>query len=157
MGIGYSTNAQVNKHTFGYRLKTHDGIGFGNFTYQLGLTPKSRLDFGASLSGGFSGNNVNLKGMCSLYYHRVINSKGGLNFFYGAGLGHSMFRSNFSGNQIFTQRFDIGAQIGLEYDFSTHNFPLILALDYNPMLRFVKNGAYIDKTNFGFSIRYVIK
>jgi len=157
LGTGLAGNAQVNKHTFGFRFSPTNGHNIGNFTYQLGLNERSRLDFGLNLGGGFGKHGGNVNGMFSVYYHRVRNINKGLNVFYGFGGAYNFAGSSYYDNGQFNQQFSLGGKLGIEYDFSKHNFPLIVGLDYNPQLRLSQGHAALNKNNFGLSLRYVIK
>ena len=125
-------------------------------SYQYGLGPHSRLDFGINFHGGLSSNSSHLSGRGSIYYQHVWNIKGGLNWFLGAGVNYSFARTNIPSYAAFYDRFALGPQVGLEYDFNVHNVPLVLGMDWRPGLGFpsANPGAFSTSNDFGISLRY---
>ena len=145
--FNFSADSQVNPHAIGARLNGSN-YGFGaELSYQHGLGDKNRLE----LDLGFANHSWYSYLSVSAMYHWVWNITGGLNWYAGPGVGASLF----NGKGIYTSSFgvNIGGQIGMEYDFNTHDFPLLLSVDFRPMYNLI--GHY---SGFGYGsalgIRY---
>lgn len=162
ISLAHSSSAQVNPHTIGLRLPANSlSLRSPSLSYQLGIGPANRLDFGLNLRGGFSSEgNVNFNTNFTLYYQHVWNINGGLNWFLGGGLnGQVALTSIPTGQNQFQSYVGVGPQIGLEYDFNVHGTPLLLGLDYRPTLWLHPNlsGKSLLTNNIGLSLRYTIK
>lgn len=146
--IPFTSKAQVYKHSLGLRMNSHYPLYNPSLSYQLGLNKKNRLDFNISARINkmdmFSYTAIN----ASIYHQHVMNIKGGLNWFLGAGVSYQ-YQKRISPNFTSTYNsLEIGPTIGLEYDFNKHNVPLILSLDFRPSLGYNFNSG---KSNFGFN------
>jgi hypothetical protein len=156
-----SLNAQVHQHAIGLRGGNGGYYGYGmELSYQLGLGEKNRLelDLGAyrrkdwdhPVWGNSGGHRiVALAGV----YHWAWNIKNGLNWYVGPG-AQLVFYNELNDNDNDGIYFNIGGQIGMEYDFSEHGAPIHLGLDYRPMFFF---GWYDGVgQDVALSLRYLI-
>ena len=86
-------------------------------------------------------------------YHWHWNISNGLNWFLGPG-AQLVFYNEYNNNQNDGVFFNLGGQIGLEYDFTEHGAPLHIGLDYRPMFFF---GWYDGVgQDVSLSLRYLI-
>ncbi|NOQ72641.1 MAG: hypothetical protein GQ574_11595 [Crocinitomix sp.] len=151
--------AQVHKHTLGLRYGTGYLFKNSELSYQLGLNQKNRLEFGL----GYRQNKFDFfefrKLSTSIYFQHVMNIRGGLNWYFGAGVKHDFSQHMNSDMTTYQHRFSVGPTIGLEYDFNKKNVPLILALDYRPSFVFSPSTAdqVYFRNQFGLSLRYTFK
>lgn len=157
-----TTSGQVNPHAIGLRLPANNlTVRSPSLSYQLGIGPANRLDFGLGLSGGFSPEgDVNFITNFTLYYQHVWNINGGLNWFLGGGFNTQVGITSLPSEQVqFKSYLGVGPQIGLEYDFNIHGTPLLLGIDYRPTLGVHPNfsGNSLLTNNIGLSLRYTLK
>lgn len=160
----FSGSAQVHNNAFGIRLGTPSLFGGSIISYQRGINPNTRMDFGINLSGGVS-SDINTfsyaRGSASIYYQKVYNIKGGLNWFAGAGIRYSYSHLRSPLETRFQHNFAIGPQMGLEYDFNRHKVPLLLAIDYSPTIGVSYDGSSAGGSllnhSMGLSLRYTLR
>ena len=143
--IAYFSNAQVNPHAIGVR-----GIGYGGeISYQHGIGSSNRLELDLGLWNR-AYRDFTLTGV----YHWVFNIDGGFNWFVGVGgqVGEHRDRKNkdYGGLTL-----GVAGQIGIEFDFNAVGAPILLGLDYRPVIPVI--GRYRDwwyGSGTGLSIRY---
>ena len=158
--LSTGTSAQVHKHSLGLRFNPTGLLRSSQLNYQFGLNPKNRLDFGLSLAGTFGTNDpLRLFGNSSVYLQHVMNIKGGLNWFVGAGPSlyfGGMVNPPTGTVGIFNSYLSFGPQFGLEYDFNQKGIPLILGADIRPSYGFGLGGNNFSGfgMNSGLSLRY---
>lgn len=159
--FGFNLNAQVHSHAIGLRggYSGYYGNG-GEISYQLGLGEANRLELDLGSYGRKDWNNgkgwgsgayrvVSLAGV----YHWVWNITDGLNWFVGPGAQIVFYdEKNFDDHD--GVYFNVGGQIGLEYDFTNLGAPLQLGLDYRPMFLFGWYGNYGHSA--ALSLRFLI-
>ncbi len=154
--FSFVSQAQVNDKTLGLRL-TNGAEG----TFQKALGSSNRLELDAGLSLGSYYFGLSAAGM----YHWVWNIDEGLNWYAGPGAGFNMVSYRYVhhynpyGQPIYEREarlgVGVGGQIGIEYDFSTLDVPLLLSLDYRPMWFFGSyDGFYYY--GFGLGLRYIL-
>ncbi|NOQ72640.1 MAG: hypothetical protein GQ574_11590 [Crocinitomix sp.] len=160
LGLPFASTAQVHKHSLGLRMNSHFPYYRPSLSYQFGLNNKNRLDFNITTRGAntdaFSFRTID----ASIYYEHVMNIKGGLNWFVGAGVRYQYFKSNSPTQSSLYQNLAIGPTIGLEYDFNHKNVPLLLSLDYRPSVGygFGSHGTNFQlRQNLGLSLHYTFK
>ncbi len=149
------SQAQVNDKTLGLRLT--NGIE-GTFQKAFGSSNRLELDAGLALGSHYFG--LSAAGM----YHWVWNINEGLNWYVGPGVGFNMYSYSFV-NYNYNQGYyndretrlgiGVGGQVGIEYDFSTLDVPLLVSLDYRPMFFF---GSYdgFSYYGIGLGVRYIL-
>ena len=147
LGFSLFANAQVNPKALGLRLGGDGDINGAEISYQHGLSESNRLEFDLGLGGNDHHNRLYLFGL----YHWVENINEGLNWYYGAGGNVGFFEYEENDDYI---NIGISGQIGLEYDFSDLNVPLLLSIDFRPGLDIVGDNAGLGwGTSLG--IRYL--
>ena len=151
MSLGVFSEAQINPHAIGLRLRG-DGHGNGaeiSYQHGFGSTNRLELDFGGRNHKDW--NHINV----AIIYHWVKNLTDGLNWYIGPGGSIGSYRSKKNSNDGLTLA--VGGQIGIEYDFNTKDVPILLSFDWRPMWNL--NGNYDNYDNFGYegglSIRYI--
>ena len=161
--ISFSTlNAQVHPHALGLRAGgSNFGTG-GELSYQMGINEVNRLELDLGYRGRNYGHGVsNSTFALSAIYHWAFNITEGLNWYIGPGAQLGFYRYNNYYNEkdkLYTNgsgiAIGIGGQIGLEYDFSDLDVPLLLSLDTRPMWSF---SNYYGGFGYGgaFAIRYI--
>ncbi|MFD1551210.1 hypothetical protein DNU06_13180 [Putridiphycobacter roseus] len=149
IGLAFSLNAQVNPNAIG--LRTGGGsYGYGyeiSFQHGFGSANRLELDLGSRGNSGY--RHLGVSGI----YHWVWNITDGLNWYAGPGAQIGLY----SYKNIYTENYvgiGIGGQIGIEYDFSSLDVPLLLSLDTRPMWGL--NGGY-SGLGYGanFALRYL--
>jgi hypothetical protein len=156
-----SLNAQIHEHAIGLRGGNGGYYGYGmELSYQLGLGENNRLELDAGayrrrnwdhpVWGNGGGHRImSFTGV----YHWHWNISNGLNWFLGPG-AQLVFYNEYNNNQNDGVFFNLGGQIGLEYDFTEHGAPLHIGLDYRPMFFF---GWYDGVgQDVSLSLRYLI-
>lgn len=160
--LSLTVKSQVNEHAIGLRL---GGGNYGNgseISYQHGFGDVNRLELDLGWGKHSSYSRIGFTGV----YQWVFNLNEGLNWYVGAGAQvlkysyESVTVYNNQGNAVIVSngddgvRFGIGGQIGLEYDFSTLDVPLLVGIDTRPM--FSLNGSS-DRLGWGaaLSVRYL--
>lgn len=133
----FSIKAQVNPHALGIRLGGGDFVG-GEVSYQQGLSSSNRLEFDLGIGGNSRLSNLYLSGI----YHWNWNLTDGLNWYVGPGATVGLYNYDNDGRINLA----LGGQIGLEYDFSKLDVPLLVSLDTRPMWNFV------GSTGFGWGV-----
>lgn len=138
----------MNPHAIGARLNgSHTHYG-GEISYQHGFGDKNRLEIDLGFRGHNNYSNIAISGV----YHWVWNLTDGLNWYIGPGARLGFYSGKNNNEDDFG--INIGGQIGLEYDFSTHGTPLQLSIDVRPMWNFIGNYG-----GFGYGaalgIRYI--
>lgn len=145
-------NAQVNPNAIGVR-SGGGNYGFGGeISYQKGLGNANRLelDLGwGSYNAGF-GYRAGYTAVTGIY-HWVFVLDDGLNWYVGPGGQLLLFSNNYIGSSSIAAGF--GGQIGIEYDFNKHDFPLLLSLDTRPMFLFSNGGSGVGWGG-ALSVRY---
>lgn len=120
------------------------------FSYQHSFASRNMIDLsvGAYNYWGHDGyGSINATCM----FDWVFNITGGLNWYVGPGFGVGYIWDNhYDGNHI---RLNLGAQIGLEYQF---NIPLNLSLDWRPMTNVLSgyHDYFFDYYSLALGIRY---
>ncbi len=125
-------SAQVNPNAIGLRFGagTYNGA---ELSYQKGFGSANRLELDLGW-GGYSGHSRTfLVGI----YHWDWNLVEGLNFFVGPGASVGYYHYDGSDNYIGVA---IGGQLGFEYDFNNHGFPILLSIDSRPMWDLLGNN-----------------
>lgn len=125
------------------------------FSYQHGFANRNMIDLTAGVTN-FYNNHAYVDVNCMFDW--VFNIKGGWNWYVGPGLGvgygfGSYWRDE-DGAKYHAFRLNVGAQIGVEYQFG---IPLNLSLDWRPMWNILSNydnPHYDGFCSFGFGIRY---
>lgn len=153
--------SQVHKHALGLRFRTSPHLNIRNteLSYQLGLNQKNRLEIGLNYKqGGYDSFKYRYLSS-SIYYQHVMNIRGGLNWYVGAGVKYDLARFLNNNTLQFHHQFSAGPTIGLEYDFNQKNVPLLLSLDYRPSLVYSPSyqGSPQFQNQFGLSLRYTFK
>ncbi len=141
--------AQINPHALGARFGGNGVLNGAELSYQHGLSNKNRLE----LDLGFAASKNHTRSYLAGIYHWVWNIDGGLNWYVGPGASIGNYRDRYFSNYF---NIAVGGQIGIEYDLSKHNTPLLISLDARPMWDFLGDDA-----GFGWGaclgLRYVWK
>lgn len=151
---------QVHSHAIG--LRASGGYwGYGpELSYQLGTGDKNRLELDLGYfqkkynngNGWGSGNAYTLMAVSGIY-HWDWNIIEGLNWYIGPGAQLIVYNERYFDNNdgIYL---GLGGQIGIEYDFSSLDVPVLVGLDYRPMFLFSWNNGVGQEG--ALSIRYLI-
>ena len=140
------TAAYAQPRAIGVRLG-----GDADFSYQHSLGEKNMLDVTAGFGWmGYYGANV------SVMYDWVFDIQGGWKWYVGPGGGVGFgWGPVYKDNDLFPLRVNVGAQIGVEYQFK---IPLNLSLDWRPMVNCLGFGHpglnHIVSWGPGLGIRY---
>ena len=134
--LAFSTNAQVNPYAIGLRLNGSyydDGAPLGGeISYQHGFGDKNRLELDLGWRNHRHWSHLAVTGI----YHWVWNITKGLNWYVGPGAQIGFFRDKDWYGYDDGIGLAIGGQIGIEYDFNTHDAPIQISLDVRPMWDF---------------------
>ena len=125
--ISMLSSAQVNPHAIGVRLAGDNHNSGAEISYQHGLGDANRLEFDL----GFGNHKFHDHMLLAVIYHWNWNISGGFNWYAGPGgaLGyHDHFKNDDDHFSI-----AVGGQIGIEYDFSVNNAPILLSIDARPL------------------------
>lgn len=137
IGLAISSQAQVDGKTIGLRL------GYGaEVTYQHPLGDANRVEVDLGLASWAGGLNLN----GAYHWVKDLSSvKEGLNWYYGGGIGMTLWPSYFGMGII--------GQVGVEYPVEVANLPLLLSLDWRPSLNII-GGFGFGYTGVGLGVRY---
>lgn len=143
--------AQESKHEIGIELSPLHGRIVPNINYLFSINEFNQLDFTTGLGFGQGPQSGFIQGSFSAYYKRKFNIVQGLNWYIGPGASVKYGRIS----DPFAQRLTVGVgmQVGLEYDFSKHNVPLIFGMDVKPEYNFSNSFNYFDLSP-AFSLRF---
>lgn len=139
--------SQVNPHALGARFGGNGTLNGAELSYQHGLSSKNRLEFDL----GFAASKNHSRSYLAGIYHWVWNLDGGLNWYVGPGASIGNYHDRNYSNYF---NIALGGQLGLEYDFSKYNTPLLLSLDIRPMWDFLGDNAGLG-WGASFGLRYV--
>ncbi len=153
--------AQVHKHAIGIRGGGGGFYGYGpEVSYQLGFSDRNRLEldlgwYRRNWNNGIGWGSGNIYSVTALsgVYHWHWNITEGFNWYVGPG-AQAIFYDERYDNDEDGIYIGIGGQIGIEYDFSQHDVPLHIGLDYRPMFLFTWYNGFGHGT--AFSLRYLI-
>jgi len=145
--LGFYAQAQVNAHALGLRLGGNGDVNGAEISYQHGLGDKHRLEFDLGWGGNDHHNRMFVAGI----YHWDWNLKGGLNWYIGPGASVGFYNYD---NSIYYINVAVGGQVGLEYDFSTMDVPILLSLDTRPMWDFLGDNAGLG-WGVALGVRYI--
>lgn len=144
VGFGLSAHAQrISKNAIGLRIGDNNGFGT-ELNYQLGLADNNRLELGLGWASKNDYNQFQIIGL----YEWVWAIDGNFQWFAGpgGGVGQVNFDSGAPGNPDDDTYIFVGGTIGLEYNF---DFPLLLSLDFRPILGF---GEIRDDLDFDIAL-----
>lgn len=141
--LGYS---QVNPRAIGLRLGGGSIFG-GEVSYQHGLGEANRLELDLGFGAGSNHSRLYLVGI----YHWNWNITDNLNWYVGPGLGVGLYSYENVNSFI---NVSLGGQIGIEYDFSKLDVPILLSLDARPMWDFLGDNAGLG-WGTALGVRYV--
>lgn len=150
-GISTSLMAQITKDALGLRLGGDGDIIEVELNYQLKISDVNRIEFGlGTFNEGMVSTGLYIVGM----YQWAWTIKGGLNWYIGPGAGVSIFVEN-KIIPIIHPNLGVGAQMGIEYNFSQKSYPVIVSLDTRPMWNVF--GEYSGmNVNVGAGVRFII-
>jgi hypothetical protein len=138
--------AQVNPQTIGVRLGGGT-ISGGELSYQMGKGDANRLEFDLGFGANSNHNRLYLVGA----YHWNWNITEGLNWYAGPAASVGIYSYNDEGGFV---NIAFGGQVGIEYDFTRLDAPILLSLDARPMWNFIGDHAGLGwGTSLG--IRYI--
>jgi hypothetical protein len=145
----FTANAQVNSNAIGLRLGGGTVFG-GEVSYQKGISAKNRIELDFGYNGSNSYNMLFVAGI----FHWDFNIVEGLNWYIGPGAMAGLWTWNILDQNKSSIGFAVGGQVGLEYDFSSLDVPLLVSIDARPMWNFNS-----DWGGFGFGsalgVRYI--
>ncbi|MFT5823515.1 MAG: hypothetical protein ACI8ZM_004777 [Crocinitomix sp.] len=160
LSSNFTSTAQVSKHSLGVRFNSQILYRAPSLSYQFGINDKSRLNFNINTFGSRSVTHKTRSIHASLYYQRVMQIKGGLNWFVGAGAQYEYYYNESPGSNTLYNSLAVGPTIGLEYDFNKHKVPLLLSLDYRPSVGYDFHSAgssFRFRQSVGLSLHYTFK
>jgi len=143
--------SQDKRHEIGLEISTIGGRISPSINYLFSIRPQHQLDFTGTFSMGKSQQNDFISTSFSAYYKRKFNIVGGLSWY--AGPGASLRYGRVSAPTLQVIDLGVGAQIGLEYDFSKHNVPLVFGMDIKPAYHFGTGFNYFG-IQPGASLRF---
>lgn len=132
--FGYCVQAQVSPHAIGLRLGGNGDINGAEISYQHGLSSINRLEFDLGFGSSKNHNRMFLSGI----YQWDWNIASGLNWYVGPGATLGLYSYDNNDNYL---NIGIGGQIGLEYNFSAQNAPILLSIDARPMWDFIGDNS----------------
>jgi len=144
--LAYLANAQVNNHALGVRLGGNGDINGAEISYQHGLSGSNRME--VDLGFGSSSNHTRL--FVVSIYHWNWSISNGFNWYVGPGAGLGFYSYD---SEDFYFNVALGGQIGLEFDFNSMGFPLLISLDARPMWDFIGNNSGLG-WGAAFGVRY---
>lgn len=145
--IGLYAQSQVNPHAIGLRLGGDGQVNGAEISYQHGLGEMNRLE----LDLGFGGNKNYSRIFITGSYHWNWNITNGLNWYVGPGASLGFYSYDDSKNYI---NIGLGGQIGLEYDFNEFNLPILLSIDFRPMVDLIGDNSGLG-WGVALGIRYI--
>ena len=145
--VGFCVQAQVNPHAIGVRLGGNGDVNGAELSYQHGFGEANRLE----LDLGFGSNKNHSRMFLAGIYHWNWNITDGLNWYVGPGATVGFRSYDNSSDHI---NIGVGGQIGLEYDFSVHNAPILLSIDARPMWDFLGDNSGLG-WGAALGVRYV--
>lgn len=152
IGISATGFSQVNAHAIGLRGGNGNFGTGGEVSYQHGLGNSNRLELDLGWRGNNNnGNNYHHAALTGIY-HWVWNLSDGLNWYAGPGAQLGSYKNKWNTNEN-GLTLALGGQLGIEYDFNTNDFPLLLSLDIRPMFGFVGGTSGVGY-GYAFGIRY---
>jgi hypothetical protein len=148
MGLAFNTIAQIHPRTLGVRLGGGT-LGSAELSYQQAFSDINRLELDLGWGGSIFINQMNIIGI----YHWLWNIDGGLNWYIGPGVALGLHSYKDDPGYL---NVSLGGQIGIEYDFSVKNRPILLSIDARPMWDFLGKN---ERLGWGSSIgiRYILK
>jgi hypothetical protein len=117
--------SQVNPQTIGVRLGGGT-ISGGEISYQMGMGDANRLEFDLGFGASSNHSRLYLVGA----YHWNWNITDGLNWYAGPAASAGLYSYN---NEDGFVNIAFGGQVGIEYDFTHLDAPILLSLDARPM------------------------
>ena len=143
----YSVQAKINPHALGVRFGGDGTVNAAEFSYQQKVTDFNRMEFDLGFGTGNNQDRLYLVGI----YHWDWNLSGGLNWFIGPGASIGLYSNEDSNSYI---NLALGGQLGLEYDFSHLNAPILLSLDARPMWDFIGDDVGLG-WGVSLGVRYI--
>ncbi len=138
--------SQVNPQTIGVRLGGGT-ISGGEISYQMGMGDANRLEFDLGFGASSNHSRLYLVGA----YHWNWNITDGLNWYAGPAASAGLYSYN---NEDGFVNIAIGGQVGIEYDFTHLDAPILLSLDARPMWDFIGDHAGLG-WGTALGIRYI--
>lgn len=151
LAISHQLYGQDKRHEIGLELSPIHGRISPSINYLFSITPKHQLDFTGSFAMGRGQQSDFISSTFSAYYKRKFNIIEGLSWYVGPGASLRYGRVSAPTLQVFD--LGIGAQIGLEYDFSKHNVPIVFGMDIKPEYHFGSGFNYFG-VQPGASVRF---
>ena len=139
--IAIGTSSAYAQKSIGVRFGGGNLVG-GEISFQTNLgSNRVELDLGGSF-GEYS-TYLSIAGI----YQWHNNIVGGLNWYIGPGVAAGIYMSDIVGYAGATVA--VGGQVGIEYNFSSLNVPLIISFDTRPMINLHRPDSY---DSFGWSV-----
>ncbi|MBN1768670.1 MAG: hypothetical protein JXR50_11355 [Prolixibacteraceae bacterium] len=138
--------AQVHSQTIGARLGG-GSFSSGEFTYQKGMSNENRVELDLGFGANINHNRLYAVGA----YHWVWNISGDLNWYAGPAVSAGLFSYK---NEDSYLNVALGGQVGIEYDFTNLDVPLLLSLDARPMWDFIGSHSGLG-WGTALGIRYI--
>jgi hypothetical protein len=150
LGLSFAASSQVNPRAIGLRFGGNGNINGAEVSYQHGIGSSNRFELDVGFRGHQNYSDMFVFGS----YHWVWNITEALNWYAGPAGAVGFYNwddgnSNSSGINL-----RIGGQVGIEYDFTSLDVPLLVSIDSRPMFSF---AGYSRGLGWGaaLSVRYV--
>jgi hypothetical protein len=140
VGVFSAGAEEMHPNTLGLRFGGGSLYG-AELSYQKAMGDINRLELGCWWGYGYYSYsyNYNYLGLTGFWHWRwEINELKGLGWYIGPGaqVAYRSWYSSYYGRRDGDVYANAGGEIGLEYDYNQHGFPILASLDIRPMLSF---------------------
>lgn len=150
IALSFNAHSQDLPNAIGLRI-FGDRFNGGELSFQVSSGVSNRLEFDLGYLNNNQQKRIYIVGMHHWGTGNIIE---GLNWYLGYGSSIGFYPGD---NLLETISMGIGGQLGIEYDFSEHNIPILLSIDTRPMWGF--SFSFVPDAGYGWSsalsIRYV--
>lgn len=146
IAVSFFAQSQVKPRAIGVRLGGGSFVG-GELSYQKGLGNTNRLE----LDFGFGASSNHSRIYAAGIYQWDMEISDGFNWYIGPGASVGLYTYDNAAGFI---NIAVGGQIGIEYDFTKKDVPLLLSLDTRPMWDFLGSHSGLG-WGASLGIRYV--
>lgn len=144
--IGFSqldSTQKLSRHQLGFKLDFGGARFYPGIQYFYSLNQKNQLGVTLGVNRSWvNGKQVVFKPHMQLEYRHIWRADKALSFFAGPALSYELMM--ISDNVC--HRFGVGANLGIQYDFSRHNTPLVLGIQRNPEISRAFGRFLLDNT-----------
>lgn len=147
LGMVSLGHSQVKARSLGLRLGGGDVSG-AEISYQHGMSNPNRLELDLGFGASENHNRIFLAGI----YQWVWNLKNDFNWYAGPGASIGYYSYENADDNI---NIAVGGQIGIEYDFTRQDVPLLVSLDLRPMWDLLGDNSGLG-WGVALGVRYIL-